>query len=302
MMLPIVLMDGIQKGARMRLKNRPRVLPVLIVGVLYVALWGWVVTRSPLLLVVLLGYTAICVLIANWAYRRDIRDVGKTTINFRQRDPFSRIGVELANPNYVFSHGEDVQETIRLHLAEVLASQLSLPPLASYEVIDRDRELISPETRQLQGTVTGPTNWGTSIYVLLEVTKWHRLHSVRWWLLLRGYPSRQSVLFFHAFAPVAVPFWIVPYLRGDIHYGSTFCEVYDAFFNINELVTRVRMIQRAIVDGLVARLEELGVDTSDLKQQRVNMINLNVSGGRVSLGNIVQGRMNVELGKGPRRE
>ena len=47
---------------------------------------------------------------------------------------------------------------------------------------------------------------------------------------------------------------------------------------------------------LVETLDSFGIDTSDLKQQKANILNINVSGGQTSFGSVVQGAMNRVMG------
>jgi hypothetical protein len=43
---------------------------------------------------------------------------------------------------------------------------------------------------------------------------------------------------------------------------------------------------------MVVALEKNGIDTSDLKAQKMQSMNINISGGKVNMGNVVQGAMN----------
>jgi hypothetical protein len=43
---------------------------------------------------------------------------------------------------------------------------------------------------------------------------------------------------------------------------------------------------------MIAELEKNGIDTSDLKVQKMQTMNINISGGKVNMGNVVQGAMN----------
>ena len=54
----------------------------------------------------------------------------------------------------------------------------------------------------------------------------------------------------------------------------------------------VRGGHQAVFDVLVEVLEENGVDTSDLRAQRAQVMNISISGGKVNMGNVVQGAMN----------
>jgi hypothetical protein len=51
-------------------------------------------------------------------------------------------------------------------------------------------------------------------------------------------------------------------------------------------------MQFVAFETLVSVLERFGVDTSDLKMQKGNILNINVSGGNTSFGTVIQGALN----------
>jgi hypothetical protein len=59
-----------------------------------------------------------------------------------------------------------------------------------------------------------------------------------------------------------------------------------------DALTQIRCLHEAVFDAMIAELEKNGVDTSDIKAQRMQVMNITVSGGKVNMGNIVQGAMN----------
>ena len=46
------------------------------------------------------------------------------------------------------------------------------------------------------------------------------------------------------------------------------------------------------VDAMIGELDKNGIDTSELKVQKMQTMNINISGGKVNMGNVVQGAMN----------
>jgi hypothetical protein len=43
---------------------------------------------------------------------------------------------------------------------------------------------------------------------------------------------------------------------------------------------------------MAEELERNGIDTSDIRVQRMQVMNISISGGKVNIGNVVQGAMN----------
>jgi hypothetical protein len=54
----------------------------------------------------------------------------------------------------------------------------------------------------------------------------------------------------------------------------------------------VRSISETVFDAMVLVLDKNGIDTSDLKAQKLQTMNINITGGKVNMGNVVQGAMN----------
>ena len=68
--------------------------------------------------------------------------------------------------------------------------------------------------------------------------------------------------------------------------------VYSSAYNDIDISTLVRSISETVFDAMVVALEKNGIDTSDLKAQKLQSMNINISGGKVNMGNVVQGAMN----------
>jgi hypothetical protein len=43
---------------------------------------------------------------------------------------------------------------------------------------------------------------------------------------------------------------------------------------------------------MITELDKNGIDTSELKVQKMQAMNINISGGKVNMGNVVQGAIN----------
>ena len=59
-----------------------------------------------------------------------------------------------------------------------------------------------------------------------------------------------------------------------------------------DVATQVRCIHEVVFDAMITELDKNGIDTSELKVQKMQAMNINISGGKVKMGNVVQGAMN----------
>ena len=80
-------------------------------------------------------------------------------------------------------------------------------------------------------------------------------------------------------------------MRGKYNVAANLCVIYGAFFENLDILTAERIVQKMALDDLIKVLDENGVDTSDLKLQRNQTLNINASGGQASFGSVVQGKV-----------
>ncbi|MBT6114976.1 MAG: hypothetical protein HOH41_04615 [Porticoccaceae bacterium] len=59
-----------------------------------------------------------------------------------------------------------------------------------------------------------------------------------------------------------------------------------------DVATQVRCLHEVVFDEMITELDKNGIDTSELKVQKMKVMNINISGGKVNMGNVVQGAMN----------
>jgi hypothetical protein len=81
-------------------------------------------------------------------------------------------------------------------------------------------------------------------------------------------------------------------LRGEYDIVSHIRAIYGAAYNDIDVVTQVRCLHDRVFNAMVSVLESYDIDTSDIKAQRMQVMNITISGGRVNMGNVVQGAMN----------
>ncbi len=159
-------------------------------------------------------------------------------------------------------------------------------------LIDKDKNLKVYESRLFYISQITHTNRATNVTIALKVDVNNGIHVIRWWLLLGGFVDVNKKLSFLAFSPLTLWFWILPYLRGDYDLLDKIRSIYPSAFNDMDAETLTKLGHKAVFDAIVLVLDNNGIDTSDLLHQRNNVMNINVSGGKFQVGNIVQGSMN----------
>jgi len=105
---------------------------------------------------------------------------------------------------------------------------------------------------------------------------------------MRGFVDRNKKVSLLARAPIALPFWIWSYFKQELDIASSVRTAYDAFYNSLDIVTDARSMHTLVFNALVDTLDKHGVDISDLKLQRAQVMNISISGGRTRFGNVVQ--------------
>jgi hypothetical protein len=116
--------------------------------------------------------------------------------------------------------------------------------------------------------------------------------TIEWRVLAGGYVDKDAKFKLIAFSPFTIWFWIVSYIKRESDLLSRVRTIYPGAYNDMDVSTQVRCIHEAVFDAMIGELENNGIDTSDLKVQKMQTMNINISGGKVNLGNVVQGAMN----------
>lgn len=218
------------------------------------------------------------------------------SIEFSQENAASPFGVQYGSFHYVFYSDKAVLENFRAALNNALKRKLGCPDLHEIAFKDVDRDLSSSETRTFLLTTADETARKSGFTLLCDLTQTKTINSVRWWMLVSGVRDPNKIFWRYVFAPLSTPFFILPYIRRQYDPLSGLMTIYPGFFNGIDVLNRTREIEYVAFETLVEVLESFGINTSDLKQQKSNILNINVSGGQTSFGSVVQGAMNKIVG------
>lgn len=238
---------------------------------------------------VLFFYLGIAMAGAYFMYRRGKRGFER----FKVSGPFRSYGHPIAEFQHVFHYRENILGEMIALMGGRVSANLGFPELKRKEIMDVDKELENPDGRLFHIT-QGPCNQrGTRLTLVLHTEAWAAgAQSVKWWIVMSGYVDKNRLLTYLAFAPLTLPFRLVPFLKGDFNPLDVVETHYSSTYNTLDIVTAARFLQETVFSALIDCLEKQGIDTSTLKLQRANVMNISVSGGQVSLGAVVQGAMN----------
>ncbi|MEF8701284.1 MAG: hypothetical protein V5B33_18625 [Candidatus Accumulibacter sp. UW20] len=230
-------------------------------------------------------------MIASAEHRRN-----SNALEFSRNGAANALGVQYGTFFHTFQSKEPVLESLKSSFGNALRGSLGCSELKFVALKDIDRDLPSPETRTFMLVDGKESVRGTKFHVLASFTREGMVQSLQWWILVGGVRDPNKLLWRYALAPLTVPFMLLPYIRREHDPLPGLLTVYPGFFNGIDVLTRTRELQFVAFETLVQVLDSFGVDTSDLKQQRASVLNVNVSGGKASFGSIVQGAMNKVTG------
>ncbi len=243
--------------------------------------WGIVLIPSAILWVIA---HAIC--------HREIENARNGPTQFKKNFPFRFYGEIFGDFQHVFYHEEQLTQEIMGTIERELKSRTPVSALEPVRIIDIDRNLSSTESREFLKAEAQQTRRGTNVTLLLSLSQYGKVQSVRWWVLAGGYVDHDKQFNFVAWSPLTIWLWIIPYLRKKYDVVSHIRTVYAAAYNDIDVATRVRCLHDTVFNAMVTVLENYDIDTSDIKAQRMQVMNISISGGRVNMGNVVQGAMN----------
>lgn len=218
-------------------------------------------------------------------------------ISFRRRDPFGALGVTHSAFQHVFFHTENIEKPLLSTISQKLVEIGLEPKFTSLSISDRDKNLKDHELRHFTVATFPETLRQTKTRVVLKADHTGHSGAISWWILRQGTITKNTKFLFVAFAPLTIIFWIVSWIRDPNNFFNNFYKHYDSSYNAMDMNTASRWINEAIFEALVQELDQHGIDTSTLKEQKSQVMNINVSGGKVSMGSVVQGAMNRVSGK-----
>jgi len=277
------------------IKNHVKVRSVITALVVHAYLAVFTVGISLVLLLIIgLITTSIC--------RKEIDEAASNSNKFNKNYPFRYFGQPFGDFQHVFHHLENLEKKLHEAIENGLKSNTPIKTLEMVALTDIDKNLSSFEERKFIKAESGATTRGTTVTLILNQSSYGSMRSIQWRVLVGGYIDRDKKFNLIAYSIFTFFFWIVPYVKREHDLLSRVRTIYPGSYNDMDVVTQVRCLHQAVFDAMIEEFEKNNIDTTDLKAQKMQVMNINISGGKVNMGNIVQGAMNkvTSVAKGNR--
>lgn len=275
-----------------RTTMRFRITNALIAGIIYSAVALVLYQTGLVRLIAILIYAFMTMVLMKYFIDAAERRKTMNVIEFSQIEAINALGTNLGSFHHIFYSHEPVLEAFQNDLTSALQNKLGCTVLKQIEFKDVDRELAQPETRVFFAAEAPRTLRRTGFVLLYSFSRSNEVQSIRWWVVVEGGRDINKVFWRYVSAPVIVPFVLLAYIRRQYEplYGVS--TIYSGFFNSIDILSKTRELHYVTFETLIETLDNFGIDTSDLKQQKGDILNINVSGGQTSFGSIVQGALN----------
>lgn len=231
-------------------------------------------------------------LITNSMIKKEIVEASSSTNKFKKNFPFKYYGQVFGSFQHVFSHSESIEKKLYDAIEFELQDKTPITPLASVTITDVDNDLSKDEDRIFFKASSKPTSRGTAITLVLNQSNFGKMQSIEWQVLGGGFIDRDKKFNLITYSLFTFIFWIIPYLKKEHDLLARVRTIYPGSYNDSDVVTQIRCIHDAIFNAMINELEKNGIDTSELRVQKMQVMNINVTGGKVNIGNVVQGAMN----------
>lgn len=282
----------------MNLKPKFPIIKLLIAIVIYFFIASFIINANryspegPLVVYAL--YLIVVMVLTYFFLKSDMVSLNEDANTFKRMLPFENYGATVHEFQYSFkaSSNKTISEVCSTILSN-LQEHSGFSDVKSQTITDIDKTLINKDSRDFVVSHSEETVRGGKVTYLLRTDSAGSMHSVKWWFLLSGPITRAAIVSLILFSPLTIPLWIIPRLRGDHNLASNLRSIYPAYYESHDLFTIVNCSNKLTMDTLIKELSDRGIDTSDLKAQLAQSMNINVSGGKASFGSVVQGAVNT---------
>lgn len=269
------------KNIHNRIKKRTVAMAVITHIYLAIITFG-----TSLLLLAISGYVTSMLL------KKDISETQSSGNSFSKNFPFRYFGHAFGSFQHVFSHAYSIEKDVCSSIEAGLKAKTPITMVQGLSIVDTDPELRNCEQRSFLKAESEPTSRGTAITLILNQSSYGLMRSIQWRVLAGGYLDRNAKFNLIAYSLFTILFWIRPYFKRETDLISRVRTIYSSAYNDMDVATQVRCIHEVVFDAMITELDKNGIDTSELKVQKMQAMNINISGGKVNMGNVVQGAMN----------
>lgn len=224
--------------------------------------------------------------------KKEVGEGDASSHKFNKNFPFRRFGEVFGSFQHVFSHEKTLEQNIYNSIEQYLKSKTPIKSLGAVSIKDVDKDLSSYDERVFIKTESITTMRGTDITLIFNQASYGGMQSIQWRVLAGGYIDQDKKFNLISYSLFTFLFWINPYLKREHDLLARVRTIYPGSYNDMDIVTQVRFLHEAVFDAMIKELENNGIDTSDLRAQKMQVMSINISGGKVNMGNVVQGAMN----------
>ncbi|WP_088329402.1 hypothetical protein [Lacimicrobium sp. SS2-24] len=275
-------MDLLDSG---NVKNRVKLRSVAVATLIHLSLAAFTLGLSLLLLLIFGTLTASFI-------NRETRHATASSNTFKKHFPFNSYGQVFGSFQHVFVHSKNIEQSMFTAIESELISCTPIKSLERVTITDIDPDLTDIDERHFIKASSTPSARGTALTLILNQSQFGQMQSIEWRVLCGGYIDKNKKFNFVAYSLFSFLFWIQPYIRREYDLLTKIKTIYSSAYNDMDVMTQIRCIHDAVFNAMIKELEKHDIDTSELKAQKMQVMNINVSGGRVNMGNVVQGAMN----------
>jgi|GEM_PF-7012124 len=238
-------------------------------------------------------YIVSCFFLSLLLYVRERDD------KYANRDVFQRFFFldkfvsEKVKFQHVFSYEEKILEDLEISILKTLLEKELIRSSAEIIISDRDSCLLKSQDKRFVISPSVETVRKSLVEFVLYSDLVGTMQNIQWWIIVQGFVARDSIFSFVAKAPLTLPFLLIPILKKKYSIVESLRNTYYSSFDSIDLVKYMAAIFDASIDELVRQLDERGIDTTRLKEQKNQVLNINISGGKPILSNIIQGTRNI---------
>lgn len=231
-------------------------------------------------------------IIAYMIMNSEVERANSGSHRFKKLYPFRYLGGEVSSFRHVYPHAEEIGPDLSQAISQRIESAFEFGPLLPLAVTDIDNHLNQTVDRTFLHSPAGMTDFGTDLHLVVNTDRLGEYAKVEWWVILGGFLDSDRKFSFVAFAPLTIWFWLIGYLRNNVDIIGRLERIHDGEYNLQDTIFRIRALHEAVFDTLLLELDARGIDTSSLRMQQAQVLNIDISGGKVQMGNIMQGAMN----------
>ncbi|GJE15482.1 hypothetical protein [Methylobacterium marchantiae] len=264
--------------------NRLRIRFIIIALFIYIILFIYTIGIAiiPTIFIWILAY---------FISEKELNSVAQNSTDFKKAYPFRYFGVSYGNFTHVFQCNISLENAIMKRVEDDLSSKTPISRFHKIIITDVDRDLRQNESRTFKIASAGGTQRGTKVTLLLRYAEFGHMQSIQWWALAGGFVDRNKRFNFIAYAPFTIWFWLLQFIRKDYDIVSKLRTIYSSTYNDFDIETQIRSMHEVVFDSLINELDMNSIDTSMLRAQKLQLMNITISGGHVNMGNVVQGAM-----------